>query len=49
MHAIDDERHLVFERMEFEYLKAVKRYLFTSRMALDMACVTRQREFCIMS
>ena len=44
MRAIDDERHLVFECPAFEYLRAARRHLFTSRVALDMACFMRQRD-----
>ena len=40
--AIDDERHLVFECPAFEYSGADGRHLFTSRVALDMACFMRQ-------
>ena len=38
MRAIDDEGHVVFKCPAFEYLRAAKRHLFTSRVALDTAC-----------
>ena len=47
MRSIDDERHLVFECPAFEYLRAARRHLFTSRVALDMACFMRQRDHCL--
>ena len=46
MRAIDDidVRHLVFEYLAFEYLRAAREHLFTSRVALDMAWFVRQRD-----
>ena len=44
MHVVDDERHLVFECLAFEGIRAARRHLFSADVGGDMKAFMAQRD-----